>query len=163
MKLTASASTLRYKAVNRTEGLTLGFAERWRIQPCWRSFDRQPLSSMPHCHHTGRQSERLPWSTASLQIYHFKSRLTPWPASHLSAPTNTLHSFLYVVTCEGPFAQSKPAVTVPPLKHNRKIRITHHQILFHSNWQNRSDSDTNKLPYCSWWMTDEWLFQQLHI
>lgn len=92
VKLTASASTLRYKAVNRTEGLTLGFAERWRIQPRWRSFDRQPLSSMPHCHHTGRQSERLPWSTVSLQIYHFKSPLSPWPASHLSAPTNTLPS-----------------------------------------------------------------------
>ena len=163
VKLTASASAPRYKAVNRTEGLTPGFAERWRIQPRWRSFDRQPLSSMPHCHHTGRQSERLPWSTVSLQIYHFKSPLSPLacltpfcPHQHI---TLTLE-FLYVITSEGPCTHSKPAVMLNTKKNKKKNRITHRQILFRSNWQNRSKVTQTS---CHIAADESDFFQQLHF
>lgn len=99
LKWTSSVSQ-RYKAVNRSEGLTGGFAECWRIQLLWRSFDRQPLSSLPHCHRMGRQSGRLPWSTVSWQIYHIKSPLAPRPGSlHLSAPHRPSALPLYTGAC----------------------------------------------------------------
>ena len=118
-----------HRAVNRTAGL-------WVLQSsgefsCSEGPSIESHSATCRCHHTGGQSERLPWSTASRQIYHFKSLLCAWPTpppffahklvTHTGSPA---HSLLYPVFCEDLLTNTKLAMTELFLRGKRNIWIT---------------------------------------